>query len=88
MSLCSSTVGDFHSTVSRQHINHIKFTHMPNCHLHTDSSAFHAVKPGEKKMDRQRVRERGHTERKEKDDEGTKIRRIVRNKLGRENQQK
>lgn len=91
MSLCSSTVGGFHSTVSRRHINHIKFTHTPDCHLHTDSSAFHTVNPGEKKMERQQVRERGHTERKEKDGGGTKdakIERIVRNKLGRESQKK
>lgn len=91
MSLRSSTVGDFNSTVSRQHINHIKLTHMPDCHLHTDSSAFHAVNPGEEKMERQRVRERGHAEREEKDDGGTKeakIRRIARNKLGGENQKK
>lgn len=58
VSPCSSTVNDFHSAVSRHHINHIRFTQMPDCHMQSDSSTFHTVNPGEEKIERQKVGER------------------------------
>ena len=58
-------MNDFHSTVSRHHINHIRFTQMPDCHLQSDSSTFHTVNPGEEKIERQKAGEREGAERED-----------------------
>lgn len=67
VSQCSATVNDFHCAVSRHHINHIRITHMPDCHMQSDSSTFHTVNPGDKKIERQKDKEMGCAERKRKE---------------------
>lgn len=55
---------DFHSTVSRHHINHIRFTQMPDCHMQSDSSSFHTVNTGENEdRETEGGSERGEAER-------------------------
>jgi len=41
-------MNDFHSAVSRHHINHIRLTEMPDCDMQSDSSTFQTVNPVEK----------------------------------------
>lgn len=64
MSQCSFTVNDFHRADSSHHINHIRFTPMPDCHMQSDSSTFHTVNPGGEKIERQKEGETVGPERK------------------------